>query len=110
MLRAGDLRDRVEVQEDQGTEKDQYKQPIPDWQTVETRWANVSGLSGREYWQAQQAQAETTYRVEMRYSARLAALGSKARLVWDGKTLEVESVIDPDGLKERLLLMCHMQG
>ena len=106
-MRIGPLRDRLTIQTDRSSTVDEMGQPIPDWQTDGVRWGNVEPLSGREYWQAQQVQAETTYRVTLRWTALLTS--GKQRFLWDGKVLEIEAVTNPDGKKRDMQAMCHLK-
>lgn len=88
-MRAGLLRHRVRI-ETRVQAQDAYGQPVQDWAEVTTVWASVEPVSGREYWAAQQAQAEVTHRVVMR--AR--ELSPAMRLVHRGRVLEVVAVRD----------------
>jgi SPP1 family predicted phage head-tail adaptor len=65
-MRAGLLRHRVQVQSPTGTQ-DEYGQAVLGWTTLGARWASVEPLMGREMWQAQQVQADTTHKVTLRY-------------------------------------------
>ncbi len=66
MKRIGDLRHRVTIQ--QVTETRTASGAVQDaWADVATVWAAVEPLSGREFWAAQQVNAEVTTRVRMRY-------------------------------------------
>lgn len=78
MMRAGDLRHRVEIQEPSDS-RDAHGGITRTWNTVATRWARIEPLSGRELFQAQQVEARTRVRITMR---PYAALTETHRIVW----------------------------
>ena len=100
-MRAGELRHRVELQEK--TETQTALGVTETWRTVATLWADVRDLAGREYYAAAQTQTEVTTRVRIRYRAGVTPAW---RLLHGARTLEIRSVIDPDGRRRELQLMC----
>ncbi len=103
-MKAGDLRHRITIQKLSGA-VDEMKQPIPDdWVDVATRSASVEPLTGREYWAAQQVQAETTVRIRMRY---LRGIDPTMRVLFKGRVLEI--IAPPVNVGEKnieLQLLC----
>lgn len=69
-------------------------------------WASIEPLSGREFFAAQQVQADVTHRVRIWY---LAGVKSDMRVVTsDSRALQlVGPPIDPDELHVELVLMCR---
>ena len=63
-----------------------------EWVTIANRWAEVEPLSGRELWQAQQAQADVSHKVKIKY---LKTLTPKMRFLWGSRVLNIESVTNP---------------
>lgn len=67
---------------------DDYGDEVPEWTTVETHFADVITLTGREAANAQQIKAEVTTKVVLRYSAevlpdRQFVFGSRTlRILW----------------------------
>lgn len=102
-MRAGRLRHRVTIQS-VTTNTDSYGQPIESWSTFAEVWAAVEPLTGREYFQAQQLQAEVTYRVRIRY---LTGVLPTMRVLHDSRTFEVQAVINLDERNRELHLMCR---
>jgi len=89
-LDAGTLRERVTVQ--QATEtRNRLGESVLEWATFTEVWANVQGVSAREFLLAGQQQIELSHRVKMRY---LTGLTSKMRLSWRGRTLEIISILE----------------
>jgi SPP1 family predicted phage head-tail adaptor len=79
-IRSGKLRRRVEVQSlTAASAANAYNETsATNWQTVAIRWAQIEPLAGREVWQAQQVQPDTTHRVTLRF---MAGLSAKMRLL-----------------------------
>lgn len=94
--------------------RDAYGEALPPWEEVlagngaATRRAEVTPLSGREFWQARQVQAETTHRVRVRWAPELAGLTSAWRVVLaGGRVLQIESALNA-GERDRVWeLMCR---
>lgn len=80
---AGELDTRLELQEDRGPSEgtpNTYGEPEERWQTFGSVWASLEPLSGREFWQAQQTQADVTHRVVVRRNALTERLTAACRL------------------------------
>lgn len=104
-MRAGVLRHRVTIEEP-ATGTDEWGQPTQGWQAFLTDIpAEIRDIRGREFWAVQQAPTAEVYtRVRIRYH------GGVTRLmrVRDGnRTWPIEAVIDPDGKRTELHLMCR---
>ena len=106
-MKAGDLDQRVTVERLQGG-FDELGQPLPDtWAPLFTCWAAVEPLVGREYIAAQAAQSEVTARIRMRFRPWMTA---QDRVIHDGKTYNIVSVIDVRSGHRELVLMCKAVG
>lgn len=107
-MRSGTLRERVTIQA-ATVSQDSYGEPIETWAnlaSVPTVWANVGSRAAGERFISggEQVQAEITHTVRIRYRTDVTV---KMRLIWrTTRTLEIENVIDPDGRKSDLVLMC----
>lgn len=97
-MNAGKLRHKVEFQEDTGATRprDGMGEPVERWRTAFEAWAAVEPVSGREYWQARQVQADVTHKVTVRYRAGLSA---GMRVKWGGRYLYLTE--PPRDLMER---------
>lgn len=101
-MKAGQLDQRVTVERlVQGS--DPLGQPINEWVTLATVWAGVEPLVGREFFAATAAQSEVTARIRMRYRP---GIRPADRVVHEGKTYGIESVIDVRSGNRELVLMC----
>ena len=86
----GKMRHRVVVQSFIETQDD-AGQPIKTYSDLDTVWAKVTPLTGKERVEAAQVRAEVTHSVMIRYRA---GLKPKMRLVYDGQILEIAAVIN----------------
>lgn len=105
-MQAGRLDQRVTLERYTATEDD-WGTPVEVWAAVGTYWAAVEPLAGREYIAAQAAQSEVTTRVRMRWHP---GLTSRDRLVHEGTTYGIESVIDIRSQHRELVLLCKAVG
>lgn len=104
---AGELRNYVSIQKPTVTQNS-YGEQVVSWTTDSKCWADISPLSGREYFSAQQVQSGVTHRVRIWYQTLSAstAIGPKCRIRFGSRYFNIGSVIN---LKERniyLDLMC----
>ena len=80
---------------------------IKTWEDHVTCLAFVKPLQGREYFAAKQVQAETSHKIIMWYQP---GITSKMRVIFGGRVLEIESVINVDERNVELQLMCVDRG
>lgn len=69
-------------------------------------YAAVEPINGREYFTAQQINAETKVRIRIRYGSEISALSQDWRVTYDGKTYDIQSIIHPQEIKQEVILMC----
>ncbi|KAA0017110.1 phage head closure protein [Salinicola corii] len=105
-MRAGRLRHRVTIQR-QGEGKDELGQPVEGWEDVATVWAEVTGLSGREYIASGGEQSEVSMQVLMRYRT---GIDETMQVIHPpptggGEIYEIISAL-PDARRRQLILMC----
>lgn len=100
-MKAGQLDQRVTVERFTSTE-DELGQPIETWAPLFTCWAAVEPLTGREYLAAQAAVSEVTARIRMRFRPWMT---SQDRVIHNGTTYGIESVIDVRSGNRELVLM-----
>lgn len=101
-MRAGLMRERIVI-ESLGTEIASSGTPSGGWSEVCSVRAQVTTLSGKEGYEAQQNTARLTHEVVIRYRA---GVGSELRVLWDGRELYVHSVIS-DPKRTRMTLQCE---
>lgn len=102
-MTAGRLRHRITIQEPV-TARNGFNEAITTWVTVATVWASVEPISGREFFAAEHVQSEITHRIRVRYRAGIAPT---MRVVFNGRYLMIESVINYGERNTDLQLMCR---
>ena len=105
-MKAGQLDQRVTVERFSSTE-DELGQPIEAWAPLFTCWAAVEPLTGREYIAAQAAVSEVTARIRMRFRPWMTA---QDRVIHNGTTYGIESLVDVRSDHRELVLMCKAVG
>lgn len=107
-MRGGILRHRVTFEAPQ-TGVDDWGQPLSGWTTVASSVpAEVRDIRGREFWGGQQVPVgEVTTRVRIRYRTDLTR---QMRVTHDGRHLLIEAILDPDGKRTELHVMCQEQS
>lgn len=100
----GQLRHRGEIQADVGEPvdgADEIGQPRERWRTLFRSWLSIEPLSGREYWQAAQVQADVTHRIRARYQDAWRDVTAGCRVLWQGRAyhlIEPPRVLEERGL------------
>ena len=105
MTRAGQLRDYVTIEVDNGS-VDVMGQHIEKWEVLagaENVPASVLGVSGTEAQRSNQMEAVGTDLVVMRYRRDITP---KNRILFEGRTLNILSVSDRQGTKRELAIVC----
>ena len=110
MARAGTFRQVVEIQEKIVT-PDSYGQESITWATIADVRAAVSPLTGREFIEGGQQQANITTRIRFRYSRSL-VVKPDMRAVWqDGPgrstNYDIVQVLQPNSDMRRVTLLCR---
>lgn len=91
-MRAGQLRKRVAIQSYTATQ-DAYGAETKTWTTQRTVWAGVEPLTGREYLEARATTQTVTHRFRMRRQPDFDVTPTM-RLSYDGRTFDIESVLN----------------
>ncbi len=101
-MRAGDLRQRVTIQQASYT-RNAYAERVTNWSTFATVWGAVEALNGRELVEARQVQAEINIRVRIRYRAGITA---QMRVTFSGRTLEIVAPPIEHTRRREMWLLC----
>jgi|TARA_R100001530_G_scaffold134471_2_gene109399 SPP1 family predicted phage head-tail adaptor len=101
-MRAGEKRHRITIQKP--TKAQSATGEVTDsFSNFATVFASVQPLSGREAVQAEQGIAESTIRIRMRYINNLTV---DCQIIYKGRTLEINSVINIDEINKEYELLC----
>lgn len=91
-MNAGAYREPVTIEKNSYTEDDIGNQ-VPVWIEYYLGYAYMNNLSGTEYWEAAQTQAQNTVMFVMRYHHLLAAMNTKEyRLLHRGREYNITSI------------------
>lgn len=102
-LQAGRLRERVTIEA--GAHTDDTTGGFDDaWTTLAEVWAEVRPTGGRERLEAGSMRGTQGWRVTIRHRTDVTVLH---RLDWRGTKMDIQSVADPDGRREQLVLFCE---
>ncbi|AYF35633.1 hypothetical protein CUU95_18230 [Vreelandella alkaliphila] len=108
-MQIGKKREQVTLEWWQKGDRTDSGETPEGWQAGGKVWAEVEQLRGRTLFAAQEANAETTARIRIRYRADIAAAtGKTLRLRHGDMTYQLEGrPIDLGGRRTELELMCH---
>lgn len=98
---AGKLRHRVTIQERVANETNGDDNPY--YRNIQSVWASVEPLSGRELFNAQQVQSQTTHLVRVRASGEVQP---ERRFLFGDRKLNIESVANNDERGVYMDCMC----
>ena len=91
-MNAGAYREPVTI-EKSGYTEDEIGNQVPDWAEYYRGYAYMNNLSGTEYWEAAQTQAENTVMFFLRYHPLLSAMNTREyRLLHRGKAYNITSI------------------
>jgi SPP1 family predicted phage head-tail adaptor len=104
-MQAGTLNKRIKISQlvTGSPATDEFGAPNTSWEELDTVWAAVEPISGREFWAQQQVQSEITAKIRIRYRDDV-AVGMKAE--YNNKTYMIKNIIDYQESHKELLLMC----
>ncbi len=101
-MRPGKLRHRLTIQEFTET-RDELGDPVETWKDVATVWGSIEPLSGREYYTAEQVNADVTHKVTIRYRA----VEVKNRVLFGDRVFLIESILNTDERNCELVMVCR---
>lgn len=106
-MQAGKLKHRVTIQQVTETTKPSGERS-QSWGTLATVWASIVPLSGRELWNASQAQPDVTHTVTMRSGGDVTrdTITPKHRILHGSRVLNVLSIRDENEDGFTLVLNC----
>lgn len=102
-MRIGDLRHRVTIQRPVPG-RDERNQAITSWSDVGIVWAAVEAVAGNESRAAEHDVGTVGYRVTIRHRA---GITPAMRVLHAGRVLGVKAVLDRDGRRRWLELICE---
>jgi SPP1 family predicted phage head-tail adaptor len=101
-VKAGSLRHLVEIQNPLERQTE-YGETETTWHRVATCDASITPLSAREFFAAQQVQADVSHRIVVRY---VPCISPRMRVVFGCRVFHIESVLNTDERDVTLELLC----
>lgn len=101
-MRAGELRHRVTIQQKSVT-RDSFGAETVSWTDVAVVWAAIEPLQGREFFSAQQVNAEVTTRIRIRYRS---GITPAMRVLFGSRAFDIQGIINIEERNRELHLMC----
>lgn len=86
------MRHRVAIQA--ASETNTAGEVAETWSTVHVAWAAIEAGAGREFFRAQQVNADLTHLVTM---YNYPGLTTRHRLLWGSRVLHIDGITDPTG-------------
>ena len=100
---SGDLRHKVQLQENQDRQDENTGEIISEWVTIAEPWAEIVPMSGREFLAAGAEQSEVRGRIVIRYRGNV---DSSMRIVYRGRYYNILACLpDAESGKEHISLM-----
>ncbi len=100
----GKLKHRITVQNYEITGQDPVTgEPIGGWVTVAQTWAQIQGISGREFLAANAEQAGTTFKIIIRYMKNLLPV---YRILLDDTIFNIKGIL-PNNDKTMITVMAE---
>lgn len=86
--------------------QNEYGEPDPACATPKFKglWASVTPLSGKDYWQAEQAQSKISTRIELDY---IPGIDRSMRVVYGSRIFRIIAVINIKEMNRTLQLLCE---
>ena len=104
-MRAGELRHYCQV-EGPTAAQNEYGEPLETWGVVGELWAKKEDLSGDELIEAQRVNAAVATRFTTRWRDDLEPT---YRLNLSGTPYNIEAILDPEGRRRMLVLLCSKE-
>lgn len=104
-MQSGKLRERVTLQS-KTVVRDAFGSEVVTWVISATVWADVRSTDGTEQVESSvdQVVATISHSVLIRY---MAGLSPSMRVVWQGKVLQILSIVENDNRQRQLILKCN---
>ena len=69
-----------------------FGEPVDEWTTLVTVWANVAPVSDGERWRAGETLAAKACRFTIRWSIKVSVLDPRDQIEYDGRTWDIQGV------------------
>lgn len=101
-MHAGQLRHRIQIQQPDEA-RDDFGGQVPTWTTIAVVWADIQPVTGREYFSAQQINAELSHKILIRFQS---GIQPTQRVLYGAREFDIHAVINTGERNRELLLLC----
>ena len=101
-MNPGNLRNRIIIQR-QITTQDSFGEQQEEWNEVDTVWASINPIAGREFFAAETVNSEITHKIRIRYRNDIKP---DMRVFYNGRAFRITTVINEFERNKMLQLMC----
>ena len=101
-MSAGELDKRIQIR-DFTMALNAMGTPVQTWYTLDTVWAKIEPLTGKEYFDAQKENAEVDTRVKIRFRRKMKP---SQRLLYGSRLYKIQSIINPKEDHKYTIIMC----
>lgn len=108
-MHAGKLRHKVTVQS-VSEAKNAYGGMVDTWSDAFTTWANVMPVGQKEFTAQDKLQTEITHKIHMRHDSNTSTITPKHRIQFDGRTFDIQQVINLHERDIRLEILAIERG
>lgn len=93
----------IEIWDLNHTEENEVGEEVQAPKKIDSIWAEVAPLRGKEYFEAQKIVPEMQYKVTTRYRPYI---HPSMLIKWGDRELNINSIIDISGREEHMEIMC----
>lgn len=106
-MTAGRLRHKVSIESETVT-NDAQGGIIRTWAHVFYAFASIAPIRGKEYFQSQQMQSDTSHKITLRYNSETSTITTAHRIAFDSRCFNIQSIIDINERNKIIELMCEV--
>lgn len=91
--------------------RNEFNEEVGEWVEFARCYGHMRGVTGREFFQALQSQAQVSSRFSCRWTPVLAGVRTSDRMVADDRVYDIQASFDPTGRRRELeFLVVEHQG
>ena len=111
MLRIGQLRHRIQIEQRSNTQDPDYGSQLDTWSAVKSLWAYVEPLDAKEVFNTQNWTSVVNHMITIRYDALFADTRNAAayRATYNGRAFNIHGVINIDE-RNRVMVLAASEG
>ena len=111
MLRIGQLRHRIQIEQRSGTQDPDYGSQLDTWAPLKSIWAYIEPMAAQEVFNTQNWTSTVTHMITIRYDAIFAdtRIAAAYRATYAGRQFNIQGVINTDE-RNRVMVLAAAEG